>query len=47
MNFELPGGNDHPSWLTAIATAIGYGAIFTFILLALFVVPYLAFTALG
>lgn len=47
MTVDLPGGRDHPTWLTAIATAVGYGVIFAFILVALFVVPYLAFTALG
>lgn len=44
MNLELPGGNDHPTWLTVGATAVAYGAIFAFILVALFVVPYLLWT---
>lgn len=47
MDLELPGGNDHPSWRTAVVTVGAYGVIFAFILLALFVVPYLAFALLG
>lgn len=47
MRTELPGGNDHPSWLTAVATVVGYGAIFAFIFAALFVVPYALWTVLG
>lgn len=47
MNVSLPGGNDHPSWRTAVGTLVAYGAILVVMFLALFVVPYLLFVALG
>ena len=46
MTFELPGGNDHPSWLTIGSVAVGYGIIMTVVLLGFFIVPYLVFTTL-
>jgi len=46
MELPLPGGFDHPSWLTGVATAVAYGVLLTAIFLALFVVPYVAFRAL-
>jgi hypothetical protein len=35
-----------PSWLTALSTAVAYGAILLVMFLVLFVVPFLVFTAL-
>ncbi|WP_408958952.1 hypothetical protein [Natrinema sp. 74] len=40
------GEYDHPSWLTAAGTGIGYGLILVVLTLALFIVPYLVFWAL-
>jgi len=31
---------DHPSWLTAVATAAGYGLILLVLFVLLFLVPY-------
>ena len=41
---DLPGGFDHPAWISGLAVAIGYGLILLVMCLALFVVPYLAFS---
>lgn len=38
---------EHPSWLTAVATALSYGLILVAMTVALFVVPYLVFLQLG
>ncbi|WP_195156050.1 hypothetical protein [Halococcus agarilyticus] len=46
MNQYLPGGAEHPSWLTVLGTFLGYGAILLVMTLLLFAVPYLVFTAL-
>lgn len=46
MATTLPGGNDHPSWVTAVGTLVSYGLILVAMFVALFVVPYLLFTAL-
>lgn len=46
MTTSLPGGNDHPSWATAVGTLVSYGLILLFMFAALFVVPYLLFAAL-
>ncbi|MFP8954220.1 hypothetical protein ACLI4Z_14815 [Natrialbaceae archaeon A-arb3/5] len=37
---------DHPAWLTAIGTGLGYLLILAVLTLALFVGPWLVFTAL-
>ena len=37
---------DHPAWLTAAGTGIGYLLILAVLTVALFIVPYLVFTAL-
>lgn len=37
---------EHPSWLTAAGTGIGYGLILVVLTLALFIVPWLVFSAL-
>jgi len=37
---------DHPAWLTAAATLVGYGAILLVLFVVLFVLPLLLFTAL-
>lgn len=34
---------DHPSWLTAVGTFLGYGAILLGMFVLLFVIPYLLF----
>ena len=34
---------DHPTWLTAAATAAGYGLILLVLFVLLFLVPYLLF----
>lgn len=47
MAIDVPGGFDHPSWVTAVATAVGYGVLLVVVLVLLFVVPTLAFVALG
>ncbi len=46
MTLELPGGRDHPAWLTVLGTFLSYGVILAVILALMFVVPYLAFSAL-
>jgi hypothetical protein len=46
MDIAPPGGFDHPSWLTAVFTAVAYGVLLIGLFVALFVVPYLAFRAL-
>lgn len=38
---------DHPSWVTAAGTGIGYALILAVLTLALFIVPYLVFVALS
>ncbi|MFD1512157.1 hypothetical protein [Halomarina rubra] len=38
---------EHPTWLTAVATALSYGLILAAMTVVLFVVPYLLFTQLG
>jgi hypothetical protein len=43
---DLPGHFDHPAWTTGLATALGYVIVLAVLFLALFVVPYLVFTAL-
>ena len=43
---NLPADFDHPSWLTAFGTLVGYGAILVAMFVALFLVPYVIFTAL-
>ncbi|ELY94927.1 hypothetical protein C482_17678 [Natrialba chahannaoensis JCM 10990] len=37
---------NHPSWLTAVGTGIGYLLILAVMTVALFIVPWLIFTAL-
>ncbi|AFO58373.1 MULTISPECIES: hypothetical protein [Natrinema] len=37
---------EHPSWLTAAGTGIGYVAILGLLTLLMFVVPWLVFSAL-
>lgn len=34
---------DHPSWMTALGTFLGYGAILFGMFVLLFVLPYLLF----
>jgi len=44
---ESPLGTfDHPAWVTAGATLVGYGAILLGLFVLLFVVPAVLFTAL-
>jgi len=46
---ELPGplaAYDHPSWLTALGTAVSYGLILLVMFLLLFVVPLAVFVLL-
>ncbi|WP_254767691.1 hypothetical protein [Salinilacihabitans rarus] len=38
---------EHPSWLTAAGTGVGYLLILLLLFVALFVLPYLAFATLG
>ncbi|MFC4552237.1 MULTISPECIES: hypothetical protein [Halorussus] len=38
---------EHPSWLTALGTLAGYGAILLAMFVLLFLVPYAVFLALG
>jgi predicted AAA+ superfamily ATPase len=38
---------DHPSWRTAAGTVASYLAILTVLFLLFFVVPFIAFLALG
>lgn len=40
MTIDLPGGTDHPSWTTALLTAIAYGLVLAVMFALLFVVPY-------
>jgi len=44
---DLRDGFDHPAWLTALGTGVGYGLILVGMTLLLFGLPYLLFTALG
>ncbi|WP_222919533.1 hypothetical protein [Natrinema sp. SYSU A 869] len=37
---------EHPSWLTAAGTGIGYGLILALLVLVMFIVPWLVFSAL-
>jgi hypothetical protein len=37
---------DHPAWVTAVATLLGYGAILTALFVLVFVLPFLIFSAL-
>ncbi|EMA31578.1 hypothetical protein [Natronobacterium lacisalsi] len=37
---------DHPSWITAAGMGVGYLLILALLTLALFVLPWLAFSAL-
>jgi hypothetical protein len=46
MNLSLPGGNDHPTWLTAVGTFASYGLVLALLFALLFVVPYLLFSTL-
>lgn len=48
MNQFVPfdaSGFDHPSWLTALGTGLGYGAILLVMFVVLFVFPYVVFAA--
>ncbi|WP_195893063.1 hypothetical protein [Halopiger djelfimassiliensis] len=38
---------EHPSWLTAAGTGIGYVLILAVLTLALFIVPWLVFTGVA
>lgn len=38
---------EHPTWLTAVATALSYGLILVAMTVVLFVVPYLVFMQFG
>lgn len=46
MELDLPGGYDHPSWLTAVGTVVGYGVIMAVLTVLLFAVPWLVFVAI-
>lgn len=37
---------DHPAWLTALGTGIGYGLMLALLTVVLFGLPYLLFSAL-
>jgi hypothetical protein len=37
---------DHPSWLAAAGTGVGYALLLAVLTLALFIVPWLVFLAL-
>lgn len=37
---------DHPAWITAVSTGLGYLLILAVLTVALFVVPWLVFAAL-
>ena len=37
---NLPADFDHPSWLTALGTIVGYGLILVVMTVLLFLVPY-------
>lgn len=45
MNAKL-GEFDHPAWLAAIGTFVGYGVILVVMTIVLFLIPYLIFWAL-
>jgi len=45
MSANLPGGVDHPSWLTVAGTFLGYAAILVLLTVVLFVIPFLVFLA--
>jgi hypothetical protein len=47
MDAHIPGGTDHPTWLSGLAVFLGYGVVLAAILLVLFVLPYLLFAALA
>lgn len=47
MNLDLPGGSDHPAWMTIGGTLVGYGVVLAVIFVLLFVVPYGLWTVLG
>ena len=47
MNLDLPGGRDHPAWLTVAGVLAGYGVVLAVVLGALFLVPYALWTVLG
>jgi hypothetical protein len=38
---------DHPAWVTAGVTLVGYGAVLAVLFVLLFVVPYVAYSSLG
>ncbi|WP_254763673.1 hypothetical protein [Natrinema marinum] len=40
------GEYEHPAWLAAAGTGIGYGLILVVLTVALFIVPWLVFAAL-
>jgi hypothetical protein len=42
----LPGGTDHPTWTTVGGTLVSYALVLLAMFAVLFVLPYLAFTAL-
>ena len=42
----LPGGFDHPSWLTIAGTLGGYIVILAVMTVVLFLIPFLIFLAL-
>ncbi|WP_435178980.1 hypothetical protein [Halorussus sp. AFM4] len=44
---NLPADHDHPSWTTALGTFAGYGLILLAMFVALFLLPYAVFVALG
>ncbi|MFB6304444.1 MAG: hypothetical protein ABEH47_04710 [Haloferacaceae archaeon] len=44
---DLPASLDHESWRAAAGTGAGYLLILALVTLALFVVPFLLFRALG
>lgn len=39
----LPGGTDHPTWLTVSSTLVSYGLVLLAMFAVLFLLPYLAF----
>lgn len=46
MSAKLPGGFNHPAWLTAVGTFVAYGVILLAMTLVLFAIPYAVFMAL-
>lgn len=46
MALALPGGADHPSWLTAVGTLVSYGLVLVGLFVLLFLVPYALFVGL-